>query len=534
MQIATAAEMQQLDRLAIQRYGIPGVVLMENAGRGTAEIIKRVLGSWAGKTIIIFVGPGNNGGDGLVLARCAFQEEAHPLIFFACDPKRLAGDAAINVEIIKRLGLPFHILNDNFMASQLSNDILLQHGRYPVLCLVDALFGTGLGRKIEGHYATIVNYIKNLRQLYNWPLIAIDLPSGQDADTGQPLGVAVHADHTVTYGLAKPAHYLQGATNVGTVHVVDIGIPRGAREKVHLQGRALCSNLIRHKLPDRPLDSHKGSYGHLLIVGGSRGKSGAVILAALAALQSGCGLASAHVPRAIQPIVAQGFPELMTTAPARSGDTLAAEDLNEVLACLKGKKALVLGPGLGTAPETAGLVLRLYQDLELPMVVDADALNILARHPDILDLPGGPRILTPHPREMARLLHTSLQTVQHNRLQAALSLGGGSEHDIITVLKGVGTIIGHSQGPWAINRSGNPGMAVGGTGDVLAGLIGSLLTQGLTPWDAACVGVYIHGLAADMLSAAKDYGYLASELAAKVPEALTECRREAQTPPTET
>jgi len=518
MKITTAAEMQQLDRLAIEKYGIPGIVLMENAGHGTVSFMEDELGSLVGKTVIIFVGPGNNGGDGLVIARRVHQADGHPLLFFATPPEKLKGDAAINYSIVQNLDLPCFNLDKPLNPENITKTILQQHGKFPVSCLVDSLFGTGLARDISGHLAQVISLINNLRTEYSWPVVAVDLPSGLDADTGQVLGIAVQADFTATYGLAKPAHYHNGGAGIGKLHIVDIGIPRVAVQQLELQGEVVIG-VVEHDLPRRLTASHKGSHGHLLVLAGSIGKTGAALLCCKAALHSGCGLVTAAVPFELNPVFEQNLIEAMTIPLPGSKTYLTIQDFETIVSSARGKSAVVLGPGIGTDDETRHLVQRLYQELSHPMVVDADALNILASHRDILENPGGPRILTPHPGEMSRLTDLSTKVIQADRITAALTYCKKDNQETITVLKGAGTIIAH-KGKWAINTSGNHGMAAGGMGDVLAGLIGSLLAQGNSPWDAACAGVYLHGLAADILACESTYGYLASDVASTLPQAI--------------
>ncbi len=522
MKIAMATEMQQLDRLTIDEYGIPGIILMENAGQGTVAFMERELGSFTGKTVVLFIGPGNNGGDGLVIARRILQGGGYPFLLFALPPERLKGDAAINALITNNLKCDSVVLGDSFDRDEITTAILRRHGKHPVACLVDALFGTGLGREITGHLARVIALINNLHNESCWPVVAVDLPSGLDADTGQVLGTAVRADLTATYGLAKPAHYLGGGAAIGHLEIVDIGIPDAAVQQSALKGEVLTP-AVATRLPKRTIDSHKGSHGHLLVLGGSTGKTGAAILSCTAALHSGCGLVTAAVPHDLNTVFEQKLIEAMTIALPCSAGCLSIKDTSIILEALTGKTAVVLGPGLGTGQQTRDLVLHLYQNVTLPMVVDADALNILSESKDVLANPGGPRILTPHPGEMARLTGQATRDIQCSRITTARSLCMDGTEEVITVLKGAGTIIARNQGNWAINPSGNQGMATGGMGDVLAGLIGSLLAQGLSPWDAACTGVYLHGLAADILARETAYGYTASEVAAMLPAAVKEC-----------
>jgi len=524
MKIAMAAEMQQLDRLTIDQYGIPGIVLMENAGHGTISFMEETLESLRNTTVVIFVGPGNNGGDGLVIARRIHQKGGHPFIIYSRPSDRLKGDAAINAVIVDNLKLPSMVLPDPCAVQEITDTIVRRHSKYPVSCLVDALFGTGLTREITGQMAEIIHLINSLHRDYKWPVLAVDLPSGRDADTGRILGAAVAADLTVTYGLAKPAHFQHGGTGIGRLHIVDIGIPAAALAQVQPRSSALDDTVVDN-LPDRLIDSHKGNYGHLLVLAGSEGKTGAALLCCRAALTSGCGLVTSAVPHLLNPVFENNLLEAMTLPMPGSATVFSINDYDHILAAATGKSAMVIGPGIGTADETAQLVVRMYREMTLPMVVDADALNILARDHEALAHPGGPRILTPHPGEMSRLTGLSAGKIQQDRIAAVVDLCRQSGRETVVVLKGAGTIIADNHGNLAVNTSGNQGMACGGMGDVLSGLLGSLLAQKVSSWNAACAGVYLHGLAADILAREKTYGYQASEVAAILPAAIRECRK---------
>jgi len=520
MYIAKAAEMQAVDRTAIEEYAIPGIVLMENAGRGTVDFMVRELGSMAGRTVPILVGPGNNGGDGLVIARHLHQLGAHPFILFGLAPERLKHDAAINRDIVQRMGLDALVLDDQFSLSAAEEEIVRRHGRYPVACLVDALFGTGLAREIQGHFARIIELINHLRGNRGWPVVSVDIPSGINSDTGMVLGTSVHADLTATYGLAKPAHYLHGGRGVGRLEIIDIAIPSRVPGQLGLKGRAM-NRVSVPRPPARQADAHKGTNGHLLVLAGSEGKTGAAILCCRAALRSGCGLVSAAVPNDLNVIFETSLIETMTMPLPESTGALSVNDVDFILAAAIGKQALVIGPGIGTDEATQELFLFLYREVDLPMVVDADGLNILALHPDVIRKPGGPRLLTPHPGEMARLLRTKNRVVQEDRIGAALRLVEGLDAEVVVALKGAGTVVADSRGNWAVNTSGNAGMAAAGMGDVLAGLCGSLLAQGMPLWQSACLGVYAHGVAADMLAADRKLGFSALEVADMLANALT-------------
>ncbi|GBE11989.1 bifunctional NAD(P)H-hydrate repair enzyme Nnr [bacterium BMS3Bbin14] len=525
MKLATAAEMQGLDRTAIEEFNIPGIVLMENAGRGTVEFMVRELGPVRGRPVIIFAGPGNNGGDGLVIARHLHQLGGRPFIFFLVDPERLQGDAAVNFRIVRRLRLPMHIIADAGDLDAAAEKIAGIRAGAPVWSLVDAIFGTGLKRPLAGRFLATVNLINRLRHEFAWPVTAVDIPSGLDADNGQILGGCAPADLTATYGLVKPGHVMHGGADlIGKLHCVDIGIPPEAVSQAGLQGETL-DRRIMHLLKKRKTSAHKGNFGHLLVLAGSGGKTGAAILSGLAALRAGTGLVTLAVPHELNPIFEASLVEAMTIPLPHSATCLSIDDYDLLLERLRGKDALVIGPGIGTAARTRELVLRLYRELDLPMVVDADGLNILAMDPDRIARPPAPRILTPHPGEMARLAGLTSGEIQADRLLAArrfvADTGAAVDNGVTLILKGAGTIICDPDGSWAVNTTGNPGMAAGGMGDVLSGLVGGLLAQGCSPAAAARLGVYLHGLAADRLAQERRFGYLASEVAAVIPDIIT-------------
>ncbi|QQG66787.1 NAD(P)H-hydrate dehydratase [Desulfobulbus oligotrophicus] len=522
MQLASATQMRELDRQTIEEIGIPGMVLMENAGRGTADSMQQFFGPVNGKTVCIFAGPGNNGGDGLVIARTVHGQGAVPFVFFATDPEQLTGDAGHNFSILKRLRIPYQVLDYKEKMLTLVDTILTLNRMHPVHCLVDALFGTGLERPISGPFLELVKGINILHDHHHMPVVSADIPSGLHSDSGTVLGEAVHADLTVTYGLPKPGLLHHGGPHVGRLVRVDIGLPTKIISQMQLKGSILDSDITAALRP-RQIGAHKGSHGHLLILAGSTGKTGAALLAGQGALRSGAGLVTFAVPGNLNPIFETGLAEAMSVPLYGSTDIFSITDYEHILALSQGKDGIILGPGIGTDIGTGQLVLRLYTESPLPMVVDADALNILAAHPQQVRQPAGPRILTPHPGEMSRLLGTSIEQVQADRLAAALWLQTDSHNDLppmITVLKGAGTVITSTDGYWTINTTGNPGMGAGGMGDVLAGIIGGLLVQGHTPWQAACLGVYLHGLAADHLACKQPFGYTASDVALALPQRI--------------
>lgn len=510
MKIATAEQMLLCDRLTSAEYGIPSLELMENAGRGTVAAMIRYFGPLAERKVVIFIGPGNNGGDGLVIARLLLEQGAQPQVVSLVDFEKLQGDAARNLKRVKQLAMPLYTCLDEGELSWVERLVTESD------LLVDALFGTGLRSKTTGVFAAVIKCI-NAASL---PVVAVDIPSGLDSDTGIPQGVCVRARLTCTYGLPKFAQVEPpGKEYVGLLEVIDIGIPVEVVDRIGVTVEWLDHGLVKSMIPERGLASHKGTFGHLLALAGSLGKGGAAVLCGLGAVRSGAGLVTIAAPKMLNGVVQSGLPEAMTEPLAFSQQYLSDTDYEQVLAASHGKGAVAVGPGLGTAEETGQMVRKLYRELRQPMVVDADGLNLLAG--DVAVLAAGPRILTPHPGEMSRLSGLSILEIQGNRRSLAADFA--KRHGVYLVLKGASTVVAAPDGRLAVNPTGNPGMAAGGMGDVLTGLIGGLLAQGVSPWEAACLGVYIHGLAADrIVRAGRSFGFLASELAAEIPAAFQE------------
>lgn len=510
MKIATAEQMLLCDRLTSAEYGVPSLELMENAGRGTVAAITRHFGPLTERKVLIFIGPGNNGGDGLVIARILLEQGAQPQVVSLVDLEKLQGDAARNLKRVKQLAMPLYTCLEEDELPWVERLVTESD------LLVDALFGTGLRSLITGVFAAVIKCI-NASPL---PVVAVDIPSGLDSDTGIPQGVSVRARLTCTYGLPKFAQVEpQGKEYVGLLEVIDIGIPAEVVERIGVKVEWLDHGLVKSLIPERGLASHKGIFGHLLALAGSLGKGGAAVLCGLGAARSGVGLVTIAAPKTINGVVQGALPEAMTEVLSFSQQYLSDTDYEQLLAACHGKGAVAVGPGLGTAEETGQVVRKLYRELRQPMVIDADGLNLLAG--EVAVLAAGPRILTPHPGEMSRLAGISTVEIQGKRRAVAADFA--KKHGVYLVLKGASTVIAAPDGRLAVNPTGNPGMAAGGVGDVLTGLIGGLLAQGVSPWEAACLGVYVHGLAADRIArAGRPFGFLASELAAEIPAAFQE------------
>jgi hydroxyethylthiazole kinase-like uncharacterized protein yjeF len=527
MKLPGSEEMRAIDTCAIEEYGIPGMVLMENAGSATVRLMEKQLNKVKGSFALIFIGPGNNGGDGLVIGRHLHQLGCEPIFFFLINPDNLTGDAATNLTIVKRLRLPLHVIDSVNRVKTISVLFKQIESRgKPCCAIVDAIFGTGLVREIKGHYADAIELINTGEFSKNIPVIAVDTPSGLDSNTGKILGTCVKATMTATFGCAKPGQIMQGSSALtGRLWIVDIGIPPEVIEQANITTSMITADTAKswaHRLI-RDNDSHKGTYGHLLILAGSAGKTGAAILAAKGALRTGCGLVSLCVPYDLNTIFETSLAEAMTIPLPTSSSLLNVSDISTIHRHAQDKQAIVLGPGLGNDVRTAELVLHLYQHLKQPVILDADALNIIANQKEHLQKAGGPRIFTPHPGEMGRLVNKTTEEVLENRLsvtQLCHSLYKNADTELTVILKGAGTLVFTEHGHVMINTSGNPGMATGGMGDVLSGMIGSFICQGLEGYVAAGISVYLHGLAGDMLYNQVGQGFTASELADKIPVSL--------------
>jgi len=515
MKLVTAEQMQGLDRAAINSFNIPSLELMENAGRRTIEIMLDRYGDPQDRKVVVFVGPGNNGGDGLVIARLLAARMARPLVFLLVSADKLKGDSAVNFSRLQEYPVKIiEVKGDEEL--QLIKTMLLD-----CWAVVDAIFGTGLKRKVSGIFSGVIDLINASPA----PVVAVDIPSGLDSDSGNSLGACIYADSTVTFGLAKIGQVIHpGSEFTGCLSIVDIGIPEKAVTAAEIKLELLTEQVGRWLPPRTPL-AHKGSFGHLLIMAGSTGKTGAALLCGLGALRSGTGLVSLCVPYDLNPIFETSLWEAMTI-PLQSAAQgfLSIDDYRVIQDSLINKQAVALGPGIGTAAETAELVKKLYSEIEVPMLLDADGLNILATDTGSLTNSGGPKILTPHPGEMARLTGHPTAEIQKHRMEITREFS--LEHNVYTVLKGANTLVCSPDGYMAVNSTGNPGMACGGMGDVLSGIIGGFLSQGLSPWQAACLGVYSHGLAADRLATEAGIGYLASEVAHELPYALEDLRNQ--------
>lgn len=485
---------------------------MENAAAALAREIDRAFPDW--KRVVVVCGPGNNGGDGLAAARLLAFAGVAATVFTLADPAAYSGDAAVNAARARALGLSLRSLTDSAGFARLRVALDECDG------VVDALFGTGLTRALTGGARRAVAALNAAGR----PIVSADLPSGLSADLGAPIGPAVRAASSVAFGAPKPCHVLPPASGFcGRVVVADIGIPRAALSRRAVRLWLSEAEDVRALLPPRPLDSHKADFGSLAVVAGSRGKAGAAILAARGALRGGAGLVTVFCAEPLAPLVVAALPEAMTAGLPESDGALSAAAAPAVLAALRRFDAAVLGPGLSTAPETVRFLEAVVTGSRLPLVADADALNAFAGRPQFFARHRGPVVLTPHPGEAGRLLGISTAAVQADRLGAARALARKSR--AICVLKGSRTLIATPSGEVVVNPTGTPLLATAGSGDVLAGLLGALIAGGLPARDAAVAGVWLHGAAAEVLTARLgDSGMLAHEAADAIPEARRRLR----------
>lgn len=510
MFVVTAAQMQEMDRRTIQEFGIPGRVLMECAGRGaTRAFLDRLYIRGPGR-VGILAGRGNNGGDGFVIARYLAQRDIAVKVFLLADPEAVKGDAAANLQLLAASGTPvIQIPDEQAFATHLKE---LQHQHY----WVDALLGTGLKSEVRGFYRQAIEFINSSRR----PVLAVDIPSGLNADTGQPCGACIQAAATATFGFAKIGHVVYpGAAHCGVVEVIDIGIPPDMVQTAGVRQRLIQGTSIQSILGVRAADTHKGRTGHLVVIAGSKGKTGAAAMSATSALRAGAGLVTLGVPESLNPVLESLVVEAMTVPlPDQGTGLLLEEAFDAIVRASDAKQAMALGPGLGTASHTRNLTARIIREIDLPMVIDADGLNNLAGHLGGLKTRHNITVLTPHPGEMARLTGLSTLEIQQDRLTAARRLAQETRTHV--VLKGARTLVAEPDGRVWINPTGNPGMAAGGMGDVLTGLIAGLLSQGCSGSEACRAGVYLHGLAADILAQRMPRGFLATEVMDTVPLAI--------------
>lgn len=521
MRILNAQQMREADRRTIEEIGIPSLVLMENAGRQVVAAMEASFDDLRTSRVAVLCGRGSNGGDGFVVARTLALRGVDAMVFLLGTVAEIRGDARTNLEILGRLGITVVEVPDaqawELHFSEISTCDLI----------VDAIFGTGFRGPLSGMMETVVADVNGTAA----PVVAIDLPTGLSADVADVGGEAIQASMTVTLAAPKiPLVLPPGESHAGDLVIADIGIPSGIIDEVEGTWLELLTReSLRGLVAPRSHESHKGDYGRVLVVAGSLGKTGAAHLAAMGALRSGAGLATIAAPKTCVPVVAAMAPEYMTEAlEETSSGGIADEAVDRVL----GLRAdvLAVGPGLGLDPSTVRFVQWLVERSGVPLVLDADALNAYAQEPErLVSRDGVDVIVTPHPGEMARLTGLSVEDVQANRVEVARDFA--TTHRVHVILKGHRTVVATPEGKAFINLTGNPGMATGGTGDVLTGMVAAWFAQLLDAEGACKLAVYLHGLAGDLAEADEgEISMTAGDLLLRIGDAIAEltARRKVQ------
>ena len=521
MKALTADEMREVDRLTTERHGVPSLQLMENAGRRFFDFLRTCYGDAAASRAAVLCGKGNNGGDGFVVARYLEEAGLKPTVFLFANQDSVRGDAAENLDRLKKSGAKIEEVAAGEQWERVRNEIPKSR------LIVDALLGTGLKGKVEGLLASVITDVNKVSRdatsLHPEAVVAVDSPSGLPSDGEPAEGPVVRAHATVTFTSPKIGQLVsRDAASCGKLHVRDIGSPRELVEELGKEKVRWIEPQEFRELPlVRPADSHKGRYGHVLVIAGSLGKSGAAILAGRGALRSGAGLVTVATPDAVLPAIAGAQAELMTEplVSTKAGTIAVANGKTRLHALMAGKTVLAIGPGIGTHKETQKFVTSLARRTELPVILDADGLNAFAGRAGDLAKRKTPRLaLTPHPGEMARLLGISNAAVQADRLKMALEAAQAWRAHVI--LKGFHTILATPDGLALVNTTGNPGMAKGGSGDVLTGILAGTVSQlGVQHWERSlALGVYLHGRAGDECSCERgEAGLLAGEIADTLP-----------------
>ncbi len=515
MKVVDAETMRAMDERAMTEFAMKGLQLMENAGRAVAEVVLGELGrkKAAPARVAIICGKGNNGGDGFVCARHLANAGVEVSLFVMAPPGAYRGDSRVNLRTWLKMGGKAVLIRSR--ADLEKNSSALQHAHV----VVDALLGTGITGGARGLYAEVIEHLNGL-----WgTVIAVDVPSGLDATTGAAGGPVVRADVTVTMALPKTGFFLPpGASFVGRLEVGDIGMPAALLTDESLRQSLITEDLVRPLVRPRPAGAHKGTFGHVAVLGGSLGKTGAPCMAALGAMRAGAGLVTMGLPAGLRAVMELKALEVMTwPLEDNGGGLMTGAALAGVLGLLEGKSALVAGPGLGVSAGAEEVMRGVVGKAGLPMVIDADGLNNISKDLGIIkESASSEVVLTPHPGEAARLLGVATKDIQADRMGSASRISEAT--GAVVVLKGANTIVAAPGGEMFINTTGGPALASAGTGDVLAGVIGGLLAQGMSALEAAITAVYVHGLAADNLSHALggQRGLLSTDLLGEIPRVL--------------
>ncbi len=511
VKIATSEQMRSIDARAIKGLGIPGLTLMENAGKGVVSVLRAAAGELGGKSFAVVCGKGNNGGDGFVAARILFEMGAHVKAYLLGAKTGTTPDAAVNLERYVSAGGSLSELTESNLFCELAPFLNKSH------FVIDAIYGTGFKGATEGLAGRTIELINTS----GVPALSVDVPSGLDCDTGTSSGPCVQARATATLGLLKNGVvFFPGRDSAGDVYVVDIGIPVEAVEQEKIDIELLDCHIARAWFPKRKRDAHKGDCGKIVVVGGSVGLTGAIALCCNAALRSGAGLVTAAVPASLNDILEVKLTEAMTRpAPETPARTLALAAKERIMELIASCDVLAFGPGLSRNDESAELARQIVPAAGKPTVLDADGLNAFAGHADLLARAGERLVITPHVVEMSRLTGEDPSEILNDRVTAAQALAG--QQGVVVLLKGAPTVIAQPDGMTYINPTGNAGLACGGSGDVLTGIIAALLGQRVPTVSAAALGAYLHGLAAEVaVELTGEEGMLPGDLIECLPEAI--------------
>src|SRR5574337_17582 len=518
VRVVTASQMRELDRRATEEFGIPSLLLMENAGLQAVLELERAFPQLTRIRVAVVCGKGNNGGDGFVVARHLFDRGIAVEVLLLARQPEITGDAGTNLKIIRALGVSIHEVTT-------SQELEASRGAIERAdIIVDAMLGTGTTGSARGLFGDAIELLNRAGR----PIVALDIPSGLNSDEGVIPGPSINAALTVTFGLPKRGLILYPAAScAGRVVTVDIGLPRPLLTDPLLDVSLLEAGDVANALLPRDPNAHKGTYGHVLILAGSPGKTGAAAMCAFSALRIGAGLVTLALPESLNDAMEAKLTEVMTEPlPETRERTVALGAVERILELMQGKRVVAIGPGLSTHPETAELLRAVVNTAKTQIVIDADGIGALGPNLDTLrDLPLPP-ILTPHPGELARLLGIDRDEVVRNRIPIAQKVA--TSFGVHLVLKGARTLIANPEGRVSINMTGNAGMATGGTGDILTGLIAGLLAQGVSVGLAAQAAVYLHGLAGDLAAeAVGQEAMVASDLMAQIPEAIRQLKSRA-------
>lgn len=504
MLVVTGRQMKEIDRTAIEEFGIPGLSLMEKAGNCLFEEVMQELKGDDFKEVFIICGAGNNGGDGYVLARKLVNRYIPVKVYSTVDPEELTGDARINYERFIELDYGITVLNSQNEINKFQEEIQSEG------LIVDAILGTGLTRTVENNIEEIIHIINDSKKR----IYSVDIPSGIGADNGKVYKAAIKAHKTITFQLPKLGCILYpGAEYSGELVIKDIGIPNEAIQKNSPDIFLIDKDFVKNILPHREKDIHKGNCGKLFIIAGSKGMAGAAVLACRAALRSGIGLVTAGIPAGILDIIQISVPEAICK-PLGNEENIEI-DISCLTSILEGAQqsdVIAIGPGMGKNPDIQSIVKKLIEEAQVPLIIDADGLNAIGERADAFFKGDKSIVITPHPGEMSRLTGLDISQINENRIDIAREYS--KKWGTIVILKGARTVIAIPDGKVYLNITGNPGMAAAGSGDVLTGILSSFVSQGFSVDKAAIAAVFIHGRAGDMMAEKfGEYGLIAGDMA---------------------